>query len=244
MIYVIEKILNDDVLSKCIEYTSSSELKWYDGNQTASGIAKEGKYSLQAGNFGSPYEINQGFEKFSDEIRSIIRQNESFDKFACDTPTLLSPLFRVNKYNEGMKYDWHSDYNWMGIYDIGEPRLSNYAYSLALTDDYEGGELQIKLPNSYTNGERDIKTFKGKPGDMIIFPTNYLHRVTEVTRGSRIVINGWLTHSVKHPDDLSELLNIEELIRSIRSEDPDDIEKLTELFNMKYNYLTKIDIIK
>ena len=68
------------------------------------------------------------------------------------------------------KYDWHID--------VGDGSMSMRKISavLLLNDGYEGGELQIK-----NIGEN----MEGNKGDLYIFPSFLMHRVTTVTKGTR-----------------------------------------------------------
>ena len=237
MIYVIEGVLKGDALIDFQNYALSPHVEWYEGNVTARGAAKYGKINMQSGVSEDP-----DWVQVSSDIRGLIMDDPRYQTFTGGVPTLLGGLFRMNRYDVGMKYDWHCDNTFMGFPDeVPEPIVTNYAYSLAVTDNYEGGEFEIKLPHTYTNGEQDVKVFKGKPGDMIIFPTSYMHRVKEVTRGSRVVCNGWLTHSIKDPYDLPDLLHI---MKQIEECPEDDIERKLALSSLKWNYQRRVDLTK
>jgi PKHD-type hydroxylase len=62
------------------------------------------------------------------------------------------------------------------------------SFSLLLSDDdaYEGGDLLIHI------GEKPQHT-KRKKGTIIFFPSYMLHEVTEVTKGTRQALVGWVT---------------------------------------------------
>ena len=77
--------------------------------------------------------------------------------------------------------DWHVD--------IGQ--AANASRKLAFTvqlsdpDSYDGGDL------SFHNMQVDAQVVR-KLGNMTIFPTYWLHRVSPITRGSRFAIVGWV----------------------------------------------------
>tara|TARA_Y100000593_G_C4315532_1_gene340665 strand:+ start:784 stop:1371 length:588 start_codon:yes stop_codon:yes gene_type:complete len=77
---------------------------------------------------------------------------------------------------EGGHYDWHVD--------IGNGSMSMRKMSavLLLNDDYEGGRLQIK-------GIGENLHFK--KGNLFIFPSYLMHRVTSVTKGIRKSLVIW-----------------------------------------------------
>lgn len=89
---------------------------------------------------------------------------------------------QYTRYYAGDKghYDWHVD---MG------PNMSNRKLScvLQLSDpkDYEGGDLELNLGNWTST------VTKGR-GIIAFFPSFLLHRVTEVTKGTRISLVTWL----------------------------------------------------
>jgi len=90
--------------------------------------------------------------------------------------------FQYTKYYGGDKghYDWHVD---MG------PHMSNRKLScvLQLSDpsEYEGGDLQLNLGS-------EIRTVVKEKNILCFFPSFLLHRVTEVTKGTRISLVTWL----------------------------------------------------
>jgi predicted 2-oxoglutarate/Fe(II)-dependent dioxygenase YbiX len=81
-------------------------------------------------------------------------------------------------YKEGDYYDWHRD-----NYPIGGVN-ADYSMTLFLNDDYEGGELLIKVGDVVTE-------HKPKAGTVILYDTGLWHCVKPVTKGSRKVIVGW-----------------------------------------------------
>ena len=90
------------------------------------------------------------------------------------------PMFM--EYEEGMgKYDWHID--------LGPARLAStrkVGFTLFLNDEYEGGEFQIKT------GRENFIPPEQTSGNLLMFPSYLVHRVTLVTKGTRSVIVGWV----------------------------------------------------
>lgn len=81
----------------------------------------------------------------------------------------------------GGHYDWHAD--------LG-PQISNRKLSCVLqlsdADDYEGGELQLN------NGGGAVNIGK-KKNRIVFFSSFVLHRVTPVTKGTRMSLVTWLS---------------------------------------------------
>jgi PKHD-type hydroxylase len=165
-----------------------TDLGWIDGKLSARGSAKDIKKNEQ---------IMSADPKFA----PIVTQLEAL--FLSDT-TLKGYCFpshlvgvRANSYSVGEYYDWHVDMAHMN------GKQTDMSFTLFLTDpaDYEGGDLEAKY------GTHKVKV-KGKKGQMVIYPTGVLHRVTEVTRGRRICIVGWVESLIKEQDDRDVLFNL------------------------------------
>lgn len=91
---------------------------------------------------------------------------------------------QITKYNEGDNYEWHCDY--------GAESISEYTRKLSATllvtnpNEFEGGDLEIIDYHGNT-----IKMERSK-GTMIIFDSRIPHRVTPVTKGTRISLVAWM----------------------------------------------------
>jgi alkylated DNA repair dioxygenase AlkB len=86
--------------------------------------------------------------------------------------------FQYGEYSIGDYYDWHIDTLPNGN------TVRKISFSLCLSDDYTGGEFELKT-------SKDSHVIKLKKGEMIIFPSFLLHRVRPVTAGTRKTIVGW-----------------------------------------------------
>jgi hypothetical protein len=87
---------------------------------------------------------------------------------------------QVLKYEKGGHYKFHTDHN---------PRIPRqYSCIFMVNDNYEGGDLCFKYPNS-----EKITTIEKKENRMIIWPSNYLypHCVMPVTKGERYSVVAW-----------------------------------------------------
>lgn len=79
-------------------------------------------------------------------------------------------------------YTWHVDTT--ARFNGGHVRKLSFSLGLSHRHEYEGGNLEIKY------GQESFKYKIGK-GDMVIFPSWQLHRVTPVTKGIRKTLVGW-----------------------------------------------------
>jgi PKHD-type hydroxylase len=84
------------------------------------------------------------------------------------------------------KYDWHNDVVYG--HENKHPGLHRkLSITVALNDDFEGGEFQI------TTTSEDILVLKPemRKGSFLLFPSHLTHRVTPVTKGMRKSLVVW-----------------------------------------------------
>ncbi|MGK0269806.1 MAG: PKHD-type hydroxylase [Cocleimonas sp.] len=106
-------------------------------------------------------------------------------------PLKVASPFYV-RYENGMQYGYHVDDPIMGKANasLQERYRSDISTTIFLNDDYQGGELIIKT----AAGEQCIKA---NAGDVVIYSSNYLHKVNQVTSGTRYVAVTWAQSMVK-----------------------------------------------
>ena len=80
-------------------------------------------------------------------------------------------------------YDWHMDIGTEGFMKF---RKISITVQLSDSDEYEGGDLQI-----WPGGQNPYTAPRGK-GNVVIFPSYLMHRVTPVTSGTRKSFVLWL----------------------------------------------------
>ena len=92
--------------------------------------------------------------------------------------------FQYSEYHaeDSGHYTWHIDTSVRG----GQQHIRKLSFSAGLNDEseYEGGELQFWL------GPEPV-SYRLKKGQIIVFPSYLLHRVTPVTKGVRKTLVGW-----------------------------------------------------
>lgn len=96
------------------------------------------------------------------------------------------------RYEVGMKYGDHVDGALMG--ELPAQIRCDIAMTVCLNDgsDYEGGELVIDTAGV-------PQAWKGQAGDVIVYPADTVHRVSEVTDGVREVAISWIQSMVREP---------------------------------------------
>jgi PKHD-type hydroxylase len=116
-----------------------------------------------------------------------LKENQAFQAAAWPE-AMLRPLFC--RYAVGGKYGDHVDGAMMG--DATEQVRCDVAMTVCLSDaaEYEGGELVMDAAGVPT-------AWRGKAGDVIVYPAGTLHRVNPVTSGARDVAITWIQSMVR-----------------------------------------------
>ena len=114
---------------------------------------------------------------------------------------------QLTKYEVDGEYAWHCDgeqeHNQVRSYDFGaasstlavtkDPNLlgtvRKISATIALNNDYEGGEFETL--HISTTGKQVRTQVAAEPGTAIFFPSNVVHRVAPVTKGTRYSIVIW-----------------------------------------------------
>jgi len=103
-------------------------------------------------------------------------------------PSRVSAAFFA-RYTAGMAYGDHIDDPIMGV---GNRYRCDVAITVFLSDpdSYDGGELEVRTPL----GTQSIKL---AAGNAFAYPASSLHRVSEVSRGERLVAVAWAQSLVR-----------------------------------------------
>ena len=197
MNYLTQKILNTEELEILNSNLKENGTGWEDGKKTAGNQAALVKNNLQ---LKRNSDISR---KYSELIRQKILSNSLIKSFALPKK-IHGTMF--TKSLKGMKYGRHIDNAFMST---GRADLS-FTIFLSSKDQYNGGELIIENLNSE-------KKFKLDSGEIIIYPSTYLHSVKEVIKGERLVFVGWIESYVKSIEEREYLFDLDAAARSLLS---------------------------
>ena len=189
MNYLTKQLLIQEEIEALIKNLKKENRLWEDGKKTAGSHASEVKNNLQ---FNRESEISQ---KLSHLIKKKILSSPLIKSFAL--PKIIHGIM-FTKSSKDMQYGRHIDNPFMSS---GRADLS---FTIALTDksNYDGGELMIEEMNSE-------KEFKLNAGEIIIYPSTYLHSVKEIKNGERIVCVGWIESYVKSIEEREYLFDLD-----------------------------------
>lgn len=174
--------------------------EWTDGKETVGAQGVRVKRNLQLPD-ASPVRHRLGTRVLDALARSPLYH-------AAALPLRTLPP-RFNRYEGGGHYGFHVDGAVMALPD-GMQMRSDVSCTLFLTapDEYDGGELVV----NDTYGEHEVKL---PAGDLILYPSSSLHRVTPVTRGARIASFFWVQSLVRDDSRRRTLFELDASIQTL-----------------------------
>ena len=189
MNYLTCQLLIQEEIEVLIKNLNKENTLWEDGKKTAGSHASKVKNNLQL-NRESALSI-----KLSNLIRKKILSSPLIKSFAL--PKMIHGIMFTKSLNS-MKYGRHIDNPFMSS------GRSDLSFTISLTDKskYSGGELIIEEMNSE-------KEFKLNEGEIIIYPSTYLHSVKKIKNGERLVCVGWIESYVKSIEEREYLFDLD-----------------------------------
>lgn len=106
--------------------------------------------------------------------------------YGVDLSDVFEMQFTEYRSEEKGFYSWHIDTQFESV--MASHRKLSMVVQLSDPDDYEGGEFEF---NSLMLGAPPQEKLK-KQGNVLIFPSFVLHRVTPVTKGTRYSLVTWM----------------------------------------------------
>lgn len=196
MIFSIPNLLTPEELTEIT--TTLAEAEFVDGKLTAGWHAKLVKNNQQ---------LKQGttqVKKLKEKVVTALNRNALFQT-AIHPKAIHSLIF--SRYQVGMSYDRHVDNAFMGSSTIYRSDVS-FTLFLQSPSTYRGGELVIE-------GADDEKAYRLEAGTAIVYPSTTLHRVEEVTKGTRLVAVGWVQSFIREASEREILFDLETARRTI-----------------------------
>ena len=217
MLYLASNLFNQessDILRKRLILSDD----WVDG--TVSAKDSTIKRNLQLNHCEEKTKITK-------EIIEAIKNNLVINNFSFPDK-IFNILF--TRTGQGMYYGPHVD----------SPFISDCRRDLSFTiflnkpEEYKGGELILYIPP-------EKKKVKLNQGDIIMYPTKYLHEVTKVTDGERMVCVGWIKSLIERDDERENLYIMKTAILEILEKHGNSsaIQNLNLIFNSLYKRSAK-----
>jgi PKHD-type hydroxylase len=179
------------------------QAEWVDGRITA------GHQSAQAKQNRQLPENSALAQECGATILQALQQSGLFMSAALPQ-RVFPPLF--NRYEGGEHFDNHVDNAIRRIPGGGQLRTDISAtLFLSEMDEYDGGELLV----DDTYGAHRVKL---SAGSLILYPSTSLHRVTPVTRGSRVCSFFWIQSLIRDDGQRTLLFDLDMAINRLRRE--------------------------
>ena len=195
MNYLIHQLLKTEEINLIKKKLEKNTQDWEDGKKTAGSHASMVKNNLQ---LNRNSELSQ---KNTQLLNKKILSSQLIKSFSL--PKRIHGIM-FTKSSDKMHYGRHIDNPYMSS---GRSDLS-FTLSLTNKESYKGGELIIETMNSE-------EKFKLNAGEIIIYPSSYLHSVNEVTNGERLVCVGWIESYVKSTEEREYLFDLDAGARGI-----------------------------
>jgi len=196
---------------------------WADGNMTSGHQSAAAKKNQQL-----PEDSTEARE-VSALIVQALNANPMFVSAALPH-TIFPPLF--NRYEGGGEFGVHVD---NAIRQRGDVRIrSDLSATLFLSEpeDYDGGELIIEE----LYGAQSVKL---PAGDLVLYPSKSLHRVTPVTRGARVSSFMWLQSLVRDDADRESLFRLDVATQRVNLDKGPKDQAVIELTGLYHNLLRR-----
>jgi PKHD-type hydroxylase len=223
MLSVIEKVLSEDEVRQFRVQLDAAA--WQDGAHSAGTLARAVKRNQQLADGVEPA-LSLG-----QHIVRVLGRNPQFISAAL--PSRIHPP-RFNRYSDGGTYGVHVDSAVMTQPGTQTALRSDLSATLFLCapDEYDGGELQIE-------DGFGLQSVKLEAGDLVLYPSGSLHRVTPVTRGARIASFFWIQSLVRDDAARSLLFDLDRAIQGITPLLAVDDANLLTLTGVYHNLLRR-----
>jgi len=195
MNYLTHQLLNAEEINLIKRELDEATQDWEDGKKTAGSHASKVKNNLQ---------LNRNSEVSKNNAQLVnkkILSSQLIKSFSL--PKKIHGIM-FTKSSNNMHYGRHIDNPYMSS---GRSDLS-FTLSLTNKESYKGGELIIETMNSE-------EKFKLNAGEIILYPSSYLHSVSEVNNGERLVCVGWIESYVKSTEKREYLFDLDAGARSL-----------------------------
>lgn len=218
----------ENVLSKAevAEFRSRlDQAAWQDGLKTAGTLARHVKRNEQLDDDGEPA------RSLGDRI---LRRLATLPRFiSAALPARIYPP-KFNRYADGGSYGIHVDSALMPVPGTSITVRTDLSATLFLAEpeEYDGGELEIESAFG-------VQTVKLDAGDMVLYPSSSLHRVTPVTRGARIASFFWIQSMVSDEGERTLLFDLDQSIQALTPLVAADDERLLRLTGVYHNLLRR-----
>ncbi|MFC3675202.1 Fe2+-dependent dioxygenase [Ferrovibrio xuzhouensis] len=223
MMLSIPDVLTAEQVAFCRQVMDAAE--WIDGNATSGTQSALAKQNMQLP------EDSPAARQLGSLVLDALEQSPLFISAALPLK-VFPPLF--NRYGPGQTFGTHVDNAIRAMRDADFRIRTDLSCTLFLAgpDEYDGGELIVED----TYGEHSAKL---PAGHMVLYPSTSLHRVTPVTRGTRVASFFWLQSMVRDDGKRTLLFQLDSNIQQLAAERGHRDPVVVQLTGIYHNMLRR-----
>jgi PKHD-type hydroxylase len=224
MMIRISEVLTREEVAQVRGRLDAAASAWVDGRATAGHQGAQVKRNLQIAE-DSPVARDLGAM-----ILGALERHPMFLSAALPG-SVYPPMFNRYDADGGMHFGRHVDGAVRLLPGTGMKMRTDVSATLFLSapEDYDGGELQVED----TYGAHGVKL---PAGDLVLYPASSVHRVTPVTRGTRIASFFWIQSLVRDDAQRALLFDLDMAIIRL-TQDAAGHEALVSLTGSYHNLL-------
>jgi PKHD-type hydroxylase len=222
MIIAIPNVLTSAQVVEARQQLDAAE--WVDGRVTAGHQSARAKENQQIP------EDSPLARKLGESIVIALERNPLFVSAALPLK-IFPPLF--NRYQSGHAFGVHVDNAVRQVRGTAHRIRTDLSATLFLSsaDEYDGGELIVED----TYGPQTIKL---AAGHLVLYPASSLHKVQQITRGSRVASFFWIQSMVRGDSERALLFDMDLAIQRLNRDAPDH-PSVTQLTGVYHNLLRR-----
>lgn len=193
---------------------------WVDGNVTSGNGAALAKRNRQLP------EASAAAARGRQLVQQALARSPLFLSAALPR-AIYPPLF--NRYDQGEQFGDHIDNAIRVDPSSGKQLRTDLSATLFLSEDYDGGHLVIA-------GGSGLRL---AAGDMLLYPSTSIHRVDEVTRGTRIACFFWLESLVRGNEARAMLFELDQTVQALAADHGADDAQVLRLTGLYHNLVRR-----
>jgi len=216
----IPKVLAPEDAAEFCSLLESAD--WTDGKDTAGYLSRQVKNNHQL------RENHPLAQKLGQRLLDVLDAHPLFLSAALPLK-VVPPLF--NRYSNSGNYGRHIDGGIRPVYGTRHRVRTDLSATLFLSppESYDGGELVIET----LDGEESAKL---AAGDLVLYSGTSVHRVTPVTRGTRLAAFFWLQSMVRLDFQRTILFKLDNSLQQLGRDVPDH-PALVDMMGVYHNLL-------
>lgn len=223
MMLQIPGVLTKQQVAQCRQVIDAAG--WVDGNVTSGHQSALAKRNMQLP------EESPAARECGNLVLDALEHSVLFISAALPLK-VYPPLF--NRYGGGQSFGNHVDNAIRAMRDTDFRIRTDLSATLFLAEpeEYDGGELVV----DDTYGSHGVKL---PAGDLVLYPSTSLHRVTEVTRGARVASFFWLQSMVRDDGQRTLLFQLDTTIQQLSAEKGGSDPAVVQLTGIYHNLLRR-----